>query len=113
MIDWIELKDEQQISSIAAVEGDSLIFKHSTRCPVSMMAKRNFESEADQLPSGLPVYFLDLIRHRAISADIAETFNVEHESPQVLVIRNGKCIYTSSHSDINAPEIARELIQGN
>lgn len=109
MIDWIELKEEKQILTIAAGEGDSLIFKHSTRCPVSMMAKRNFESEAASLPAGIPLYFLDLIRHRDISAGVAEKFEVVHESPQVLVIRNGRCIFTSSHGDINAPDVAREL----
>lgn len=110
MIDWIILNDEAQLSSIASGEGDSLIFKHSTRCPVSMMAKRNFESEADALPKGVPVYFLDLIRYRTVSAGVAEVFQITHESPQLLLIRNGQCIFTSSHAEINAPDVAKELL---
>lgn len=110
MIDWIVLNDEAQVATIASKDGDCLIFKHSTRCPVSMMAKRNFESEGEALPQGTPVYFLDLIKYRSISAGIAEAFQVVHESPQLLLIRNGQCIFTSSHSDINAPDAAKEML---
>ncbi len=109
MIDWIVLNEKEQLSSIANAKGESLIFKHSTRCPVSMMAKRNFESEGGVLPGTVPVYFLDLIRFKDVSNKIAETFNIQHESPQLLLIRDGKCVFTSSHGDINAPEVLSQL----
>ncbi|MGY0040145.1 monothiol bacilliredoxin BrxC family protein [Pedobacter sp. NJ-S-72] len=61
------------------------------------------------IPEDTNLYFLDLISHRAISAQIAETFQVHHESPQILLIKNGDCVLDASHSDISADEVA-ELI---
>lgn len=53
----------------------------------------------------LEVYFLDLIRYRVLSQLIAQHFEVQHESPQVLLIRDGECVYDNSHLDINMAEI--------
>lgn len=103
---WIDLKDINQIDSIKKSTGYSLIFKHSTRCSVSLMAKKNFELDWDIIPKETSFYFLDLISHRDISAYIAETFQVHHESPQVLLIKDGECILDDSHSDISAKDVA-------
>ena len=79
-----------------------LIFKHSTRCSISSMALSRMERSWDESEmQGLKAYYLDLIAYRPISNQIAEVFDVYHESPQVLVIENGKCIYTASHMGIN------------
>lgn len=64
------------------------------------------------LPEDTSLYFLDLISYREISAQIAETFQVHHESPQILLIKNGDCILDASHSDISADEVA-EVIHNN
>lgn len=109
-MEWIQLNNAEQLSTIKNNDGYSLIFKHSTRCSVSMMAKKRFELEWDAIPAETPMYFLDLISHRAISTQIAEDFQVHHESPQILLINNGECILDASHSDISAEEVA-ELIQ--
>ena len=106
---WINLTDLAQLSTIKEANGFSVIFKHSTRCSVSLMAKRGFESDWDQIPKDTPLYFLDLIAHRDISAQIAELFQVHHESPQVLLIKDGQCILDASHSDISAEEIAESM----
>jgi len=106
---WIDLNDPQQITDIKNASGHSVIFKHSTRCSISLMAKRNFEFDWNSIPENTPLYFLDLINHRDISALIAETFQVHHESPQVLLIKDGECILDSSHSDISAEEIAEQI----
>lgn len=106
---WINLSGPEQISSIKEAPGHSVIFKHSTRCSISLMAKRNFELNWDVIPANTALYFLDLISHRDISALIAETFQVHHESPQVLLIKNGECILDASHSDISAEEIAEQI----
>lgn len=108
-MEWKNITDPEQISGIKTQEGYSLIFKHSTRCSVSMMAKKRFELDWDIIPEGTNLYFLDLISHRAISAQIAETFQVHHESPQILLIKDGDCVLDASHSDISADEVA-ELI---
>lgn len=108
-MEWKNITDPDQISDIKTQAGYSLIFKHSTRCSVSMMAKKRFELDWEVIPEDTNLYFLDLISHRAISAQIAETFHVHHESPQILLIKNGDCVLDASHSDISADEVA-ELI---
>ncbi len=84
-----------------------IIFKHSTRCSVSSMALNRLERSwnASEMEAVTP-YFLDLIAHRSLSNQIASTFGVEHESPQVLVIEKGDCIYHASHMGINYQELA-------
>lgn len=108
---WKNITDLNQISEIKNKPGYSLIFKHSTRCSVSAMAKRRFEMDWEAIPADTSLYFLDLISYRDISAQIAETFQVHHESPQILLIKDGDCVLDASHSDISAEEVA-EVIAG-
>lgn len=107
---WIDITDLEQINTIKKAEGYSVIFKHSTRCSISSMAKKHFELGWDSIPDHTPLYFLDLINHRDISAYIAEIFQVHHESPQMLLIKDGECILDASHSDISAEEIADSIL---
>ncbi len=109
MSNWIDLNHTSQIDDIKAAEGYSIIFKHSTRCSISAMAKRSFERDQNVIPSEVNFYFLDLINHRDVSAYIAETFQVHHESPQLLLIKDGDCILDASHSDISADEVAEVI----
>jgi len=106
---WKNITDLEQISQIKQQTGYSLIFKHSTRCSVSSMAKRRFELDWSVIPEDTNLYFLDLISYRDISAQIAETFQVQHESPQILLIKNGDCVLDASHSDISADEVAEVI----
>lgn len=108
-MNWIDLNTTAQVDEIKADRGYNLIFKHSTRCSVSMMAKRNFELDWDAIPADTKLYFLDLIAHRDVSNYIAELFQVHHESPQAILIKDGDCILDSSHSDISAEEIAEVI----
>lgn len=98
------METADQLEGIKNKQGFSLIFKHSTRCSISMMAKRRFEMDWDSLPADMPVYFLDLIQHRDISNKIAQDFSVHHESPQMLVIKDGECILDQSHGSISVDE---------
>jgi bacillithiol system protein YtxJ len=106
---WNDLNEIAQIDEIKKHEGYSVIFKHSTRCSISLMAKRNFELDWGNIPKGTEFYFLDLINHRDISTYIADVFHVHHESPQVLLIKNGECLLDASHGDISAEEIAKVI----
>jgi bacillithiol system protein YtxJ len=106
---WTQITDTALVDEIKGQEGYSLIFKHSTRCPVSAMAKRRFEMDWDVIPENTALYFLDLISFRSVSAHIAETFQVHHESPQVLLIKDGNCILDASHGDISADEVAEVI----
>lgn len=106
---WIQLQSADQLNTIKQQPGYSLIFKHSTRCSISMMAKRRFELDWDDLPKEMPLYFLDLIQHRDISSQVAEVFQVHHESPQLLLIKNGECILDQSHGAISIEDALTEI----
>ncbi len=106
---WVNLTSLDQLNEIKSAEGYSLIFKHSTRCSISMMAKRNFEFNWEVIPEDTKLYFLDLISYREISNSIAEIFNVAHQSPQILLIKDGECVLEASHSDISAEEVAEVI----
>lgn len=107
---WITLNSLEQLDAIKAEKGYSIIFKHSTRCSISMMAKKRVDMDLDDLPATVSPYFLDLIANREISNQIATLFHVHHESPQLLVIKDGECILDQSHGDISIEE-ALEVIK--
>ncbi|HEX6334262.1 MAG TPA: bacillithiol system redox-active protein YtxJ [Flavisolibacter sp.] len=102
---WIHLTDEEQLKQVITKSQirPQVIFKHSTRCSISAMALQRLQKVAQ--PSELDFYFLDLIAYRPLSNKISETFRVIHESPQVLVIRDGQCVYDESHLGIYMNEI--------
>lgn len=107
-MNWIHLTEEAQLETIKQESNERpvVIFKHSTRCSISAMAKMRLERET--APDSITFYYLDLIRYRSLSNKIAEIFDVQHESPQVLIIRNGECIYDESHGGIEMNEITAQ-----
>lgn len=82
-----------------------LLFKHSTRCSISAIAKHRLEADWDLPETAVKPYFLDLIAYRRLSNQVAESFAVRHESPQVLLIHEGRCVYDASHLDISLEAI--------
>lgn len=104
-MEWIHLTDEEQLNNIIekSREKAQVIFKHSNRCSISSVALHRLQ-KANQ-PGGIDFYFLDLIKFRPISNQIAEIFKVRHESPQVLLIKDGKCVFNESHLGIDMHEI--------
>ncbi|MFV8466919.1 bacillithiol system redox-active protein YtxJ [Flavobacterium sp. LB1P62] len=109
-INWNELTDLGQLNEIIFISNEKpvAIFKHSTRCSVSRMALKQFENEFNSADKVTP-YFLDLIAHRDISNAIADQFGVTHQSPQLIVIKDGKAVYNVSHSDIDAEELGKKV----
>ena len=105
---WIPLLNEQQILDIKANSNHrpQVIFKHSTRCAVSSMAMSRLERH--EPPDELDFYFLDIISNRQVSGKIAYDFKVRHESPQILLIKDGVCVYDESHSGIEMKEILEQ-----
>ncbi|MEJ7822977.1 MAG: bacillithiol system redox-active protein YtxJ, partial [Chitinophagaceae bacterium] len=97
-MNWINLTQEEQLQQIKinSKNKPQAIFKHSTRCSISSMAKNRLEKSAQ--PDEIDFYFLDLIKYRPISNKIAEIFKVYHASPQILLIKNDECVYDESHS---------------
>jgi bacillithiol system protein YtxJ len=104
-MNWIDCTNEEQLELIKSksVLKTQVIYKHSTRCSISTMAKGRLERAT--APDSIDFNYLDLIAYRSISNKIADDFNVEHASPQVLVIQNGQCVYDESHSGIAMDEI--------
>ena len=103
-MNWIPLQTAEQLTELEALSHQQpvLIFKHSTRCSISSTALARLERQWKPEQVGeLTPYFLDLIAYRPISAQIADLFQVEHESPQLLLIHQGKCLYNASHFDIS------------
>lgn len=90
-------------------EGLVVLFKHSTRCSISRMALKMFEMGWDDSLDAVKPYFLDLLNHRDISAEISTRLNVEHQSPQMLVVSKGESLSTANHSDINADIVKGHL----
>ena len=103
MINWIDLNNELQLNDIITSSRVKpvVIFKHSTRCGISSMAKRRLERNWDVREEEIELYYLDLIAYRFISNKIAEIFGVRHESPQLLLINNGQAVYNDSHNAIS------------
>lgn len=104
---WQNLTSEQQFLDLLSNEPLFAIFKHSTRCSISSMAKNRLEREWNL---DFPAYYLDLLNYRTISNLIAEKSGVEHQSPQLIVFQHGKVIYQASHNAIIVDEINVEKV---
>jgi len=111
-MNWVQLNEETQLEKLSPLSFQKpvLIFKHSTRCSVSLMAKRSFENDWNFSKEEVIPYFLDLISFRNISNLVANQFHVEHESPQLILIKDEKAIYHATHSDINFNELAKLVL---
>ena len=105
-VGWRQLTDLGQLNEIVdlSTEKPVAIFKHSTRCSISRMVLKQFESEFD-LQDKVDPYFLDLLEHRDISNEIASRFGVQHQSPQIIVIKDGKAVYNASHESVDVQKI--------
>ena len=110
-LEWEILTEESSIEELIKLSFDIpvLLFKHSTRCSVSFMALENFEKEWSLSNEECKIYYLDLLKNRAVSNQIAEMTGVHHQSPQVIVLREGRVIHHASHSAISAQAIKQLL----
>ena len=86
------LQTAEQLEKIASSNVSNIIFKHNTTCPISRSVKRKLEEDEELVPNETPAFILDLNSHRDISDAVAANFEVEHESPQLLLVKNGKCL---------------------
>ncbi|GGD25628.1 bacillithiol system redox-active protein YtxJ [Hyunsoonleella pacifica] len=109
VLPWIPLSDVKQLdyiekkSSIKA----QVIFKHSTRCGISNMVQRQFISEYNFSEKDLDLYYLDILSYRQVSDEVGYKFQLIHESPQLLVIKNGTLVANASHGQINQVDLSR------
>jgi bacillithiol system protein YtxJ len=107
---WINIESVQQLNEILDLNSDKikLFFKHSTRCSISSMALKFFESDWKNNKE-VSCYFIDLIAYRDVSNALAHNTKVEHQSPQVIVLKNNNVIYNASHQSIDAEQILNIL----
>lgn len=110
-VPWIDLQDMETLDEIVknSYVSTVAILKHSTRCGISNMVLRQFEKEYSLEDGKIKLYFLDLLSHRDISNKIAAKFNVPHESPQLIIIKEGKVVYDGSHSEIKADTLQHHV----
>lgn len=101
-LDTIEAIDEIISKSFTA---PIILFKHSTRCSISAMALGRMSSGIREIN----FYLLDIIAHRNVSDEVAERFNIVHQSPQVLIIHQGNCIYNTSHFGISSSDLEMQI----
>lgn len=113
-MNWKKLENIEQLVDIDVQShtGPVVIFKHSTRCSISSAAldrlERNWKEEE---MNEVQFYYLDLIAHRTTSNAIADHYEIEHQSPQVLLIKKGECVYTESHMGIGYNEIKSQAFK--
>ncbi len=107
-MEWIQLTNEEQLNRIINLskQKTQVIFKHSTRCSISSVAWKRVQK--NDVQTNIDFYFLDIISYRSLSNKIADTFKVHHESPQILVIKDGECIFDESHLSISIDDILEQ-----
>jgi bacillithiol system protein YtxJ len=109
VLPWISLTTLEQLTNIQSKSQTKtqIVFKHSTRCGISRMVMNQFIEAYGLSESNADLYYLDLLNYREISNEIANRFNVFHESPQLLVIKNGVAVANASHGAINELDLNR------
>ena len=110
-VSWISLNSLEQIKTIKEQSKSETIFvfKHSTRCGISSIVIKRFENLFDSSMNNIKVYYLDLLNFRAISDEVGYSFQVQHQSPQLLIIRNEVAVLNVSHYDIAIVNIQKYL----
>lgn len=107
VLPWKQLVSMEQLDSIISESKTTpvAIFKHSTRCGISRMVIRQFESTYDIDTDKMSLYYLDLLAYRNISDEVGIKFQVLHQSPQLIVIKDGVAVAHASHQGIQAGEL--------
>ncbi len=110
MIEWENISSIEELKNAVAESHNSpvAIFKHSTRCSVSFMAKKSIEMYWDL--TNVKTYYLDLIKFRDVSNFIASEYDVRHQSPQLIGFVNGEVFYHASHSAATAQSFKSALV---
>ncbi|MCG8331545.1 MAG: bacillithiol system redox-active protein YtxJ [Chitinophagales bacterium] len=110
-VNWFPLTSISQLSSIneSSHEVPCLIFKHSTRCSISSVALNRLEKTWNISENKVVPYFLDLIAYRDVSNAVAEEYGIRHESPQMLIIKEGRAVYDASHFEISINTLSEQL----
>jgi len=112
IFNWITLNEVSQLDDLINISNSKLvvIFKHSTRCGISRSVLSKFEKATSSFEENVAFYYLDLLPFRSISNEIAQRFNVYHQSPQAIVLKDEKVVTHESHYDIISSINLQEFI---
>ncbi len=99
------VRSPEELESLFArsQEGPVVLFKHDTACPISAAAYR----EMSRLPDEVPL--IDVERGKEIASEVEARTGVRHESPQVIVLRDGRAVWDASHFDITTNAVAQAV----
>ena len=111
---WNDLNEKTQLDELIDRSNEEYvcIFKHSTRCHISAMVKSRLESSSDEVIQSQPFFLINVLKNRTVSDQVASTFDLIHESPQLLVLKNRQLIHHSAHTGITADRIS-QVLSGN
>ena len=101
------LANEEQLTEISKSKEFQVILKHNTSCPISQGVLHRLQGET--IPQMEAMYVLDLLAHRDLSNNIAGRFGVPHQSPQLLLVKDGRCTYHEWGYDISADKVSQAI----
>lgn len=112
--DWTELVNQDQLEEICLCSESRpvVILKHSTRCSISRFVLKDLVHSWSLPAAEVPFFYLDLLNYRPISDEIAHRFQVVHQSPQLIVIRDRRCVFSETHDSISAEQAEAFLKKG-
>jgi len=109
-MNWITITDESEVQDIYKSEDYSIIYKHSPSCMTSLMAYRQLKAEVQKASEiNIPLYIVDVLKNRKEARAIATAFDVQHESPQILLVKGGACIYDTSHENVSLKAVLNNI----
>ena len=110
-MNWKHLNSKDDLDEAITSSSNSLVilFKHSTRCSVSRMAMKMLEQGWDESLDSVSAYYLDLIEYREVSSTIAEKLSIEHQSPQLLVLKSRQVVHHANHHSIDVNTVKNYL----
>ncbi|MFC2124882.1 bacillithiol system redox-active protein YtxJ [Bacteroidota bacterium] len=108
---WIALNHVDQITEIIKESRNKpvLIYKHSTACGISHMTESRLKQDWDEIKDKVTLYYLDLLTYRTVSNEISRIFNVVHQSPQLILVVDGKAVSSWSHYEVSVKPVLKEL----
>jgi len=111
-VNWKQLTSTTEVDELIQLshQKPQLIFKHSTRCGVSSHMKMQFETEWNGADESIDIYYLDLLNYRDVSNYVAKVSKVYHQSPQVILFKDGEAVANASHQAIKANAINAALV---
>lgn len=109
--DWVTIQTEEVLEDIVETSHSDwvAIFKHSTRCGISHSVLNHLIESLEKAESPIQFYYLDLIRYRNISNAISHRLDVAHQSPQLILLKDGEVKYHASHHAIQLPNVLQKI----